>query len=147
MSITVNDFVNAIADKLKKLYPDYDVYADEIKQEEQEELKKTLTNYFFIYVIDITKNQELGTRCQRVYNFDIFYFQPENENINFFNWTETMMLEFKCLKVGDDLYHVTDIEFTKDDDVGHFTFEIKFYTIEIQPKDNMETLVLKNEVK
>lgn len=34
MSITVNDFVNAIADKLKELYPDYDVYADEIKQEE-----------------------------------------------------------------------------------------------------------------
>lgn len=141
MSITVNDFVNAIADKLKELYPDYDVYADEIKQEQ------ILSNYFFIHVVDITKKHELGTRCQRVYNFDIFYFQPENENINFFNWTETMMLEFKCLKVGDDLYHVTDIEFTKDDDVGHFTFEIKFYTIEIQPKDNMETLVLKNEVK
>lgn len=140
MSITVNDFVNAIADKLKLLYPDYEVYADEIKQEQ------VLSNYFFIHVIDITKNQELGTRCQRVYNFDIFYFQPENENINFFNWTETMMLEFKYLKVGDDLYRVTDIEFTKDDDVGHFTFEIKFYTIEIQPKDNMETLVLKNEV-
>lgn len=140
MSITVNDFVNAIADKLKELYPDYDVYTDEIKQEQ------ILSNYFFIQVIDITKNQELGTRCQRIYNFDIFYFQPENENINFFNWTETMMFEFKYLKVGDDLYRITDIEFTKDDEVGHFTFEVKFYTIEIEPKDNMETLVLKNEV-
>lgn len=140
MGITINDFVNAIADKLKELYPDYDVYADEIKQEQ------ILSNYFFIQVIDITKNQELGTRCQRIYNFDIFYFQPENENINFFNWTETMMFEFKYLKVGDDLYRITDIEFTKDDEVGHFTFEVKFYTIEIEPKDNMETLVLKNEV-
>lgn len=141
MSITVNDFVNAIADKLKELYPDYDVYADEIKQEQ------ILSNYFFIHVVDITKKQELGTRCQRVYNFDIFYFQPENENINFFNWTETMILEFKYLKVGEDLYHITNIEFTKDDDVGHFTFEVKFYTIEIEAKDIMEFLVLKNEVK
>lgn len=141
MSITVNDFVNAIADKLKELYPDYDVYADEIKQEQ------ILSNYFFIHVVDITKKQELGTRCQRVYNFDIFYFQPENENINFFNWTETMILEFKYLKVGEDLYHITNIEFTKDDDVGHFTFEVKFYTIEVEAKDIMEFLVLKNEVK
>lgn len=140
MGITVNDFVNAIADKLKELYPDYDVYADEIKQEQ------ILSNYFFIHVVDITKKQELGTRCQRIYNFDIFYFQPENENINFFNWTETMMFEFKYLKVGENLHHVTNIEFTKDDEVGHFTFEVKFYTIEIEPKDNMETLVLKNEV-
>lgn len=140
MGITINDFVNAIADKLKGLYPDYDVYADEIKQEQ------TLTNYFFIHVIDISQTKKLGTRCQRIYNFDIFYFQPENENINFFNWTETMMLEFKYLQVGNDLYHVTNTEFTKDDDVGHFTFEVKFYTIEIEPKETMQTLILKSEV-
>lgn len=141
MSITVNEFINAIADKLKNLYPDYDVYVDEIKQEQE------LSNYFFIYVIDISQTNKLSTRCQRVYNFDIFYFQPENENINFFDWTEKMMIEFKCLEVGNDLYHVTNTAFTKVDDVGHFTFTIKFYTLEIEDKDKMEKLILHRGLK
>ncbi len=137
----VNDFVNAIADKLKTLYPDFDIYADEIKQE------KNLSNYFFIQVVNEKQFKKLGKRCQRVYNFDISYFQPENENINFFDWTETMMKEFKLLKVGNNLYHVTDMEFVKTDEISHFLFEINFYTIEIEQVDKMERLILKKEVR
>ncbi len=137
----INDFVNAIADKLKTLYPDFDIYADEIKQE------KNLSNYFFIQVVNEKQFKKLGKRCQRIYNFDISYFQPENENINFFDWTETMMKEFKLLKVENNLYHVTNMEFVKTDEISHFLFEINFYTIEIEQVDKMERLILKKEVR
>lgn len=137
----VNDFVNAIADKLKALYPDFDVYADEIKQEQD------LTNYFFVYVVNTKQQKKLGTRCLRTYSFDIFYLQAVNQNLNFFNWTETMMKEFKFLEVKNNLYHVTNMEFEKTNEISHFLFEIKFYTVETRKVSKMEKLILKKKVK
>ncbi len=58
-----------------------------------------------------------------------------------------MMKEFKLLKVGNNLYHVTNMEFIKIDEISHFLFEINFYTIEIEQVDKMERLILKKEVR
>lgn len=149
MKITINDFVNAIADKLKLLYPNFDIWCDCIKQFNQTnnvDDTKNIVSSFFIDVIKIRNNQKLWNRNQRNYDFDIYYFIPENKSISFFEWTEIMLLSFKTLEVDGDLYHITNVEIDRVDDIGHFTFSIKFYTLEIEQKQMMEELILKEGV-
>lgn len=142
MGIVLNDFIGSIADKLKQIYPNYDVWFEKIIQEGE------LKSYFFISVVNINQIKKLGSRYQRTYDFDIFYFQEENKNLDFYSWTEEMLLNFHYLQVGDDLYHVKDIEFEKIDDVGHFTFTVRFDVLEIEEEKNlMEELIIERSDK
>lgn len=115
--MTVNDFLQSTAKKLRELFPDAEVYADQIPQ--------NADGGFFIRAVDATHKKELGRRVRRDYQFEVVYFLRDGGPLAFNDWAETMMQNFEQITVGGQVYHLRDLR-TQDDSEENKLFRVLF---------------------
>ncbi|GAC41902.1 phage tail terminator family protein [Paenibacillus popilliae] len=133
----VNDVITAIARELKSLYPNRQVYIDQIP-------KKADGNHY-VYCTDQCHSKRLDRRRERTYSFVIQYFQSAKDNMLFNDWAETMYFVFEKLDVNGQTVHLTDAHAEPGDDmVYHFVFDVKVngLVVDVQPGELIGDLMM-----
>ncbi len=126
--MTLNNFIESVAEKLVRQWPDRHVFVNEIPKDSD--------GNFFVRVVTTTQEKKLDRRRRRTTSFEVLYFLASKDNLEFNAWAETMFDEFEILSVietegvrrGVRLKNVTA---RKDDDsrVYSFTFDADFYFV------------------
>lgn len=137
----LNDFVDAIAQKLRDLWPDRNVYVDEIPQ--------GTDGNFYVGVIESDQGKRLGLRRVRTYQFEVLYFLRTNENLEYYAWAETMFDQFEDLQVGAHFCHLTNQTAQKSiERVYQFLFNANLNFVYQEVSGNeMEVLDQKGDLK
>ncbi len=138
--MTLNHFIDAIAGKLKSLWPDRDVMVNEIPQ--------GADGNFFVGLIDAEQGQRLDRRRVRTMQFEILYFLRKKDNLEFNSWAEDMLDNFESISVVEvegktRNVRLTNVEVRKDDNtrVFQFLFDVNLnYLLAPAGGENMEVL-------
>jgi len=136
MAITLNDCINAVADKLQSLYPEYDAFTEEIEQTEEADIE----NYFYIDHISTIPIDGLMGKVRIIHFLDINYIQDKNENLDYFAWIDKMSKEFKEIKVGGVTMFINDMAFERVDKIGHCTFNISYFIRSLEEYEKMQEM-------
>ena len=123
--MVINATKIAITQKLKELYPNCRVYADNVPQN-----FKTPT--FFIFVIEQEYNKRLDNKYNSRISFDVAYFSNKGKNeikSDCLNVQETLLREFD--EVGE--FRTLNKNARITDNVLHVTFEIRYS--ELKPEE------------
>lgn len=139
----VNDIMDGIAVKLGEIYPEAEVYRDEIEQGFKEPC-------FFILPLRTAQRAEVGNRYQRTHSFDVHYFPSElgkaSEEIHAVASALLMGLEY--ITVDGGLIRATRAEYEVHDGVLHFEVDYTVFMRRVEEeKPLMEVLVQEGKVK
>ncbi len=127
--MTLNDYIEACAEKLGELAPERHVYT--------EELPSNADGNFFIRLADASQETKLGDWRRRAVSMEILYFLAKRENASYNDWADGMLMSFETLKTADrtdkngntvyKLHRVKNAKAYRDDDgrVYHFIFDIE----------------------
>lgn len=126
--MTLNDFFEAVAEKLVGLWPDRHVFVNEIPKDSD--------GNFFVGIIEATQEKKLDRRRRRHVQIEVLYFLASKDNLDFNEWSEKMLDEFESLTVVETesrsrLVRLTNVTARKDDDnrVYQFLFDADFYFV------------------
>ena len=124
--MTLNNFLEAVAEKLVGLWPDRHVFVNEIPKDSD--------GNFFVGIIEATQEKKLDRRRRRHVQIEVLYFLASKDNLDFNEWSEKMLDEFESLTVVETesrsrLVRLTNVTARKDDDsrVYQFLFDADFY--------------------
>ena len=121
----------SIAQKLKELYPNYKVYADNVPQ-------KFKTPAFVIYVIEQDYNKRIDNKYNGRIGFDVAYFsdKPASEiKSDCSEVQETLLREFD--EVGE--FRILNKNARITDNVLHITFNVSYSELKIEEFAKMQT--------
>ena len=89
--MTLNNFLEAVAEKLVGLWPDRHVFVNEIPKDSD--------GNFFVGIIEATQEKKLDRRRRRHVQIEVLYFLASKDNLDFNEWSEKMLDEFESLTV------------------------------------------------
>lgn len=89
--MTINHFLESIAETLRTLWPNRHVFTDEIP--------KDADGNFYVRVIDSAQSHELDRRFKRGASFEVLYFRDDKDAMGFLDFSETMYDNFRILRV------------------------------------------------
>ena len=111
--MTLNKFLEAVAEKLVGLWPDRHVFVNAIPKDSD--------GNFFVGIIEATQEKKLDRRRRRHVQIEVLYFLASKDNLDFNEWSEKMLDEFESLTVAETesrsrLVRLTNVTARKDDD-------------------------------
>jgi len=86
-----NDFLRAIRQKLKALYPEKEVFTGEIPRQAD--------GNFYLRLLESGQEKGLGRRRKRSLKFELLYYATERDTVAFQQWAERMYEAFERLTV------------------------------------------------
>ena len=89
--MTLNDFLQAIADRLRAIWPDKTVQLNKIPRDAD--------GQFFVGIIESGQEKHLDRRRKRTVQFEVLYFLRKGDNLAFNAWAEQMYDSFEVLDV------------------------------------------------
>ena len=89
--MTLNDFLQAIADRLRAIWPDKTVQLNKIPRDAD--------GQFFVGIIESGQEKHLDRRRKRTVQFEVLYFLRDGDNLAFNAWAEQMYDSFEVLDV------------------------------------------------
>ena len=132
--MTINKFLDAIAAKLRALYPDKVVYFDEIPAEAD--------GNFYIRCFEHSQERGLDRRRKRTLQFEVNYFCMDRDNLVYNDWAETMYDNFEQLTVVESEGKTRGIALTnlkaiknKNTEMFQFLFDATFHFV-LAPEDD-----------
>ncbi|NEZ43311.1 hypothetical protein GQA12_17385 [Paenibacillus alvei] len=141
--VTVNDVRSGVISALNRIYPDMDIYGEEIKQGLEEPC-------FFVKLFPFSQDREFGRRYKRFHSFDIHYF-PRSEtdaNEEMFEVAEKLLDHMEYIEVAGSICRGTNMEHEIVDGILHFKIDYDFHVLR-RKKDEpaMKTLDQKGLIK
>lgn len=140
--MTMNDVIQAVAGKLKGLWPNRKVHCNEIPRE--------VNGAFYVSFTDTEQHRELDRRYRRTAGIQIQFFLASREMMEYLDWAEQMYDNFRYLTVGDRLLHLHNCSAQKDSESRYFQFlfDIDMNFVEVAPdSEPMENLQLQEDLK
>ena len=132
--MTINNFLDAIATKLRTLFPGKKAYLDEIPAEAD--------GNFYIRCFEHSQEKGLDRRRKRTLQFEVNYFCKERDNLTYNDWAETMYDNFEQLTVKESEERTRGIALTnlkaiknKNTDMFQFLFDATFHFV-LAPEDD-----------
>lgn len=134
-------FLAAIAEKLRLLFPERQVFVDAIPAD--------AVGHFLVRCIKQSHAKKLDRRRERAYQFEILFYPPEPDSMTFYDWAETLYREMEDLVVEGQVFHLKNCSASDGGDgVLHFLCEAAFtFLLPPQAEEKMEQLSQNNEVK
>ena len=144
--MTLNYFLQAIANKLKELYPNKTTYLGEIPRDAD--------GNFYVRLIDSSQEKHLDRRRKRVLQFEVLYFCSDRDTESFLDWSEVMYDNFERLTVetGEGVRSIA-LKTQKAHDNNNtmmyqFLFDAEFYfVLKADELPTMETLEVAERMK
>lgn len=144
--MTLQAFIEAVAEKLTALWPGRLVFVDEIP--------KDADGNFFVRLVDSSEDHLLDRRRSRTLHFEVLYFLRQKETIPFLQWAEAMYDAFSVLRVRETPettrgVYLSGREARRNDNLAayQFTFDARFqYVAAPEEEIPMETLMQEVQV-
>lgn len=141
MQVTFADVIFAVSRALDAAFPDYDIAAEEIKQE----LKPPC---FFLKLLAPSHGQELGRRFARYHTIDVHFFAADRKNISMYEMAEHLSNVLQWVEVAGRPVRGTGMRFEIVDEVLHFFVDYNFQVWHQEPEDpKMQTLEQQEGIK
>lgn len=126
--MTLNNFLEAVAKKLSRIWPGRKVYVGEIP--------KDSNGQFFVGIIESGQEKHLDRRRKRTVQIEVLYFLKSKDTIDFNDWAEEMYDHFDTLDVMEAEGKTRTIRLTdqkarpdKDARVFQFLFDADFFFV------------------
>lgn len=133
--MTINNFLEAIAAKLKDLFPGKVVYLDEIP--------KKADGNFYIRCFENTQERGLDRRRKRTLQFEVNYFCGDRDVLIYNDWVETMYDNFEHITVAESDGKTRGIALTNlkaikntNTDMFQFLFDATFHFV-LAPEEDV----------
>ncbi|BFH27038.1 hypothetical protein PMJ1TS6_08010 [Paenibacillus melissococcoides] len=122
--VTVNDVRSGVISALNKLYPDMDIYGEEIKQGLEEPC-------FFVKLFPMSQDRMQGRRYVRYHSFDIHYFpfSQTDANEEMFEVAEKLLEHMEYIEVAGSICRGTNMEHEIVDGILHFKVDYDFHVL------------------
>lgn len=135
VEVTVNSIRSGVILALSNLFPNMDVYGEEIKQGFE-------APCFFVKLLTMGQDQELNRRYRRSHAFDIHFFPGGSDyNREAHEMAEKLYDKLRQVNIDDALYRGTGMSHEIVDNVLHFFVDYNFLVyVEKQPEIKMQTL-------
>ena len=136
----MDDFINAIANQLNRLFPEIPIYDEAVSQNFQ-------TPSFYVYQELSTLNNHLMNRDKRVIRLGIMYSPDENEPINEqCRQVETIILN--SFRYIDDIQcNVFKLETQMEDKMLSIRFKVRYRVKYVESNMKMVDLEQRGEIK
>ena len=139
--MTLQAFIEAVAETLTALWPGRMVFVDEIP--------KDADGNFFVRLVDSSEDRLLDRRRNRTLHFEVLYFLRKKETIPFLRWAEAMYDAFSVLRVRETPetargVYLSGQEARRNDNLAayQFTFDARFQYVSAPEEEiPMETLM------
>lgn len=136
----MDDFINAIANQLNRLFPEIPIYDEEVPQNFQ-------TPSFYVYQESSTLNNHLMNRDKRFIRLGIMYSPDENKPINEqCRQVETIILN--SFRYIDDIQcNVFGLETQMEDKMLSIRFKVRYRVKYVESNMKMVDLEQRGEIK
>lgn len=136
----MDDFINAIANQLNRLFPEIPIYDEEVPQNFQ-------TPSFYVYQESSTLNNHLMNRDKRFIRLGIMYSPDENKPINEqCRQVETIILN--SFRYIDDIQcNVFELETQMEDKMLSIRFKVRYRVKYVESNMKMVDLEQRGEIK
>lgn len=125
--VTVNSIRDGVTLALSELYPNIDLYDEEIPQD----FKRPS---FFVKLLTMGQNKEIGRRFLRSHSFDIHYFPPLDEYNKYGHaMAESLYSNLLTIEIDGAIYRVTGANHNIVDRTLHFMFDLNFHVLKDKP--------------
>lgn len=140
MPITINKVLHSVTRKLAELFPDAQIYNEEAPQDLDPPA-------FFVKLLQVEQEQELGVRYWRYHSFDIHYFDPGYKNVSMHDVAEQLYDHLRLIEVDGRPTRGTSMNHEIVDRVLHFFVDYNIRVREDVPLDpTMQQLEFKEGV-
>lgn len=140
--MTLNNMVQAVAAKLKELWPGRRVYAGEMPRDGD--------GAFFVGVTDSRQTGGLDRRQRRSVSIQVLYFLKGRDPTDYLEWAEVMYNSFRHLDVGDYSLRLHSQKARADGDNRYYQFLFDLDICFVEQAANgevMEGLTLEEGIK
>lgn len=121
--IAIDEIKSALSELLKKT-EDIDVFYTRVEKTEGSE---SLACYFHVALIPISSELFGSMMRDRAFFIDVSYINDHADANTFYAWMERMSeVMLPCIHISDRYITVESANFKIIDEVGHFTFTLKF---------------------
>lgn len=138
----INEMIKGIAADLKLIYPDKNIYSDEVPEGADDS--------FFIDVEKINYEKLVSNSRKMTVSFHVYYFcknENSTRNIKYFEFAENMTQALDIITVSGKKVGTHNHKAERNDDTYRFGFEVSLI-IPVKSKDDfMESLKIECEVK
>jgi hypothetical protein len=121
--VTANDFLNAIALKLKDLYPGKKVFVNQIPS--------GADGNFFVGTVETAHEKHLDRRRKRRIMFEILYFLKSDDALKFHDFEEKAFDGFESIAIDGRTVHLTNLSARRNGDMNAYQlrFDADFYFV------------------
>lgn len=136
--------LQAVAGKIRTLFPGAEVLPDEIEQD--------VSGAFYLSTAAASASPRLSGTLYRNTTFDVKYFLTNGDNLAFAQWQDMMLENFHTVTLRDgaeeQILHCRNIETRRDDSRYYeLIFDISVLFTDIPDGEKMETFDLKERLK
>lgn len=127
--VTINSIRSGVILALSNLFPDMDIYGEEVKQGFE-------SPCFFVKLLTVAQDKEVDRRYKRSYAFDIHFFPDGNDyNREAHGMAEMLYDKLRSVAISGSLYRGTGMNHQIVDGTLHFFVDFNFHVYE--PKNNI----------
>lgn len=136
--------LQAVAGKIRTLFPGAEVFPDEIEQD--------VSGAFYLSTAAASASPKLSGTLSRTTTFDVKYFLKKGDNLDYAQWQDMMLENFHRITLEDgeesQILHCQNVE-TRRDDTRYYEliFDIAVLFTDIPDGEKMEIFDLKERLK
>lgn len=139
--ITINKVLNGVTRTLNNHFPEVRIYNEETPQDLNPPA-------FYVKLLTMNQDQDLGPRYWRYHTFDIHYFDPNYSNVACHEVAEQLYEHLRLIEIDGYLYRGISMNHEIVDRVLHFFVDYNFMVRRDEPeKPKMEELDLVEGIK
>lgn len=116
VDMKLTDIVRGIGRKLADMFPGCRMYVDKISAGAE--------GCFLLNIVQQTGNNGISGRRIRSVQFDLLYFQREDERLVFMDWADRLQEAFSEIDCGGQIVYTTDRSARREDMIFHFLFNV-----------------------
>ena len=118
---------NSLVAELKALYPNFDVFSEEISKTDSDNAESDIENYFFIDIVPVSNQTFSEYHTQRSLVIDIAGHTEKESNEEYLNMAEAIDHKIRpVFHFGDRAITIHNSKSSIVDKVMHYTFELSF---------------------
>ncbi|MDN4069262.1 hypothetical protein QYF50_15525 [Paenibacillus vini] len=135
IEVTVTSILDGVKDKLFSLFPNTEIWIEEIKQGFE-------APCFFVKLLTHAQDQEMNRRYKRFYSFDIHFFPEGNDyNREAHEMAEKLYDALRWVGIDGARYKGTGMNYEIVDGTLHFFVDFNFHVMAAKQSDpKMKTL-------
>lgn len=124
--IKINEIKTAITKQLKKIH-DIDVFYTNVGKTDSNDEELKINQYYFVSLIPINTSLFGASMRDRAFYIDVSYINDHASENDFLAWSESMNdLFLPYIDIGERSITIEETSFKIVDQVGHYTFTLKF---------------------